>query len=226
MSASALAITEALAKSTVAQSPSGRERSSSNATLHGGTSAKLIVPGEDPAAFEALLNGLLDDYRPDTLQSRLFVEQAAIAHWFLWRRDRAYSAIETAVYESEPDESKWTTEHFKKLALADRYKTQAERALKRALNNIEAWQKTSQHAANRERRNAQWQAEHAIRERRVTLQEQKFRFAKNALSSPQAQPDTTDEPERSCPVGHPVPSFDTAPLHEGHFGSPSPRNRY
>ena len=219
MSAPALAITEALAKSTVLQSPSGRDRSSSNATLHGGTSTKLIVPGEDPAAFEALLNGLLDDYCPDTLESRLFVEQVAIAHWFLWRRERAHSAIEAAAYESEPAESKWTAEHFKRIALADRYKTQAERALKRALNNIGAWQKTTQREADRERRNAQWQAEHAIRERRVTLQEQKFRFAKNAVSSPDPQQGSMEEPERSIPIEDPGASFGTAPSHEGNFGS-------
>ena len=206
MSASAPAIIEALKKQTGPRSAAGKERASSNATLHGGTSTKLIVAGEEPAAFEALLEGLFNDYCPDTLESRLFVEQVAIAQWFLWRRERAYNAIETAVYESEPDESKWTAEHLRRLALADRYKTQAERALKRALNNVGTWQKTARQEADRQRRRFQWEAEQDIRERRVMLQEQKlefarirkahhgFRFAKCAERSP-SQPEPASQPD-------------------------------
>jgi hypothetical protein len=207
MSASAPAITEVLHKQTGPQSPKGKERSSNNATLHGGTSKKLIVPGENSADFEALLNGLLDDHRPDTLESRLLTEQVAIAQWFLWRRLRAYNAIETAVYESEPNEANWTDQHLKRIALADRYKTQAERALKRALDNMGRWQKTRQRKADSDRRRSQWEAEQAVRERRVALQEQKlelartreerqaFRFAKCA----------------DAPPAHPEPSSHEAP---------------
>jgi hypothetical protein len=120
----------------------------------------------------------------------------ATAQWLLWRRQRAYNAIEFALYQEEADEAKWTEAHLKRLALADRYKTQAERALKRALTNIQSLQNCARGEKNRQIRQAQWAAEQSVRERRMTLQEQKFdlakartaaeriRFAKNAVSSP------------------------------------------
>jgi hypothetical protein len=142
---------------------------------------------------------LVDEYRPDTTQSRIFLENLAEAHWLLARRQRAHNAIEAAIYEEQPDAANWTEQHLKRLALADRYRTQAERALKRALNNIEVWRKWTHGEADRDRRRSQWEAEHAIRERRMTLAEEKFRnaqaresrlaarFAKNAVSSPSAK---------------------------------------
>lgn len=176
----------------------GKHGSSNNATLHGGTSQKLIVPGENPADFDTLLNGLMEDYRPETSQAHHFVENVATAQWFLWRRQRASSAIEKAIYKEQPDPGKWTEQHLKRLALADRYRTQAERSLKRALHNIEGLQKWARREDDRAIRQAQWQAAQDIRERRMTLQEEKFklaqareagrsfRFAKNAVSSPDA----------------------------------------
>jgi hypothetical protein len=167
-----------------------------NALKHGGTANKHILPNEDPAAFASLLEGLMDEYRPDTVQSRIFVENLAEAHWFLARRQRAFDAIESAIYEHEPDVANWTEHHLKRLALADRYKTQAERALKRALNNLESWRKWTRGERDRERRTAQWLAEQDLRERRLALTEEKSRaaqsrhtatgsrFAKNAFCSP------------------------------------------
>jgi hypothetical protein len=196
MSASALAITHPSNKQTGPRTQAGKERSSTNATLHGGTSRKLIVAGETQTGFDTLLNGLIDEYRPDTPQSRMFIENLALSHWFLWRRQRAYSAIETAVYQDQPDETQWAEEQLKRLSLADRYRTQAERALKRALINVDCWRRNTRVEANRQQRNTQWEIAQAIRERRITLQERKFnasqtrqadrafRFAKTAPSSP------------------------------------------
>jgi hypothetical protein len=197
MSAPASAIIHPANNQTGPRTAIGKEISSNNALRHGGASNKPIVPGENPADFEALLNSLTDDYRPDTEQSRLFVENLATAHWLLARRQRACNAVEAAVYGDQPDEAQWTDAHHKRLALANRYKVQAERSLKRALNNLEGLQKWSRAGADRERRREQWAAEQAIRERRMTLQEQNFelaksraaerafRSAKNAVSSPE-----------------------------------------
>jgi hypothetical protein len=181
----------------------GKERSSANATLHGGTSKKLIVTGESQADFDVLLNGLLDEYQPGTMQSRLFVEELALAQWFLWRRHRAHNAIEAAIYENQPDESQWTESDLHRLALADRYRTQAERAFKRALTNLENWRKENRREEQCKIRNTQWAAAHSIRDRRMTLAErqfaalQAFRFANTAdapLNSPTLRAATPETP--------------------------------
>lgn len=196
MSASVLAIIDSSNKQTGPRTQAGKERSSVNATVHGGTSTRLIVEGESQAEFDTLLKGLRAEYRPDTPQSQTLLENLAAAHWFLWRRQRAYAAIEAAVYQTQPDAPQWTEEHLRRLSLADRYKTQAERALNRALLNINNWRKDLRSEAQRERRNTQWEAAQAIRERRMSLQEHKFhlsqsrqadrafRFAKTCSASP------------------------------------------
>ncbi len=61
----------------------GKEISSRNATTHGGTSEKLIVPGERREDFDALLHNLLEEYSPESPDARNLVEDAAIARWFL-----------------------------------------------------------------------------------------------------------------------------------------------
>ena len=116
----------------------GKQVSSRNATTHGGTSEKLIVAGERQENFDALLNDLLEEYAPATQQVRLLVEDAALARWFVWRKQRAYNAVESALYTAQPAQELWTAEAYHQLALVDRYKTAAERALKRTLQNLDA----------------------------------------------------------------------------------------
>ncbi len=116
----------------------GKEISSGNATTHGGTSEKLIIGSERQEDFDALLNDLLEEYAPATQQLRLLVEDAALARWFVWRKQRAYNAVESALYAAQPAQELWTAEAYHQLALVDRYKTAAERALKRTLQNLDA----------------------------------------------------------------------------------------
>jgi hypothetical protein len=114
----------------------GKETSSSNATTHGGTSEKLIVAGERREDFDALLNDLLEEHSPQTSEARNLVEDAALARWFLWRRQRVYSAVESAVHAAQPSPDQWLPETYHKLALLDRYKAAAERSFKRILQNL------------------------------------------------------------------------------------------
>ena len=123
----------------------GKEIVSRNATTHGGTSQKLIVSGERREDFDNLLNDLLEEYAPATPQARSLVEDAALARWFLWRKQRAYNAIEAALYAAQPAQELWTAEAYHQLALADRYKTAAERALKRTLQNLDALRRLDLH---------------------------------------------------------------------------------
>ena len=125
----------------------GKEISSRNATTHGGTSEKLIVPGERREDFDALLHNLLEEYSPETPDARNLVEDAALARWFLWRRQRAFNSVESALYATQPDPENWPPEAFHKLALLDRYKTAAERSLKRVLQNLAALQRARKQEA-------------------------------------------------------------------------------
>jgi hypothetical protein len=114
----------------------GKETSSRNATTHDGTSEKLIVPGERQEDFDALLDNLLAEYSPETPGARNLVEDAALARWFLWRRQRAFNSVESALYAAQPDPALWPPEAFHKLALLDRYKTAAERSLNRVFQRL------------------------------------------------------------------------------------------
>jgi hypothetical protein len=125
----------------------GKEISNRNATTHGGTSEKLIIPGERPEDFDALLHNLLEEYAPETPDARNLVEDAALGRWFLWRRQRAFNSVESALYTAQPDPALWPPEAFHKLALLDRYKTAAERSLKRVLQNLAARQRAKSRAA-------------------------------------------------------------------------------
>src|SRR5882724_3109216 len=92
-----------------------KQISSANATIHGGVSEKLIVAGERQEDFDALLNDLLEEYAPATPQARHLVEDAALARWFLWRRQRAHNAVEAALYTAQPAVELWSAENYHQL---------------------------------------------------------------------------------------------------------------
>ena len=83
-----------------------------------------------------MLNDLLEEHSPETPEARNLVEDAALGRWFLWRRQRAYNSVETALYAAQPAPEQWSPDAYHKLALLDRYKTAAERSLQRVLQNI------------------------------------------------------------------------------------------
>lgn len=69
--------------------PEGKARASLNALRHGLCSARTVLaPGEDPAAFEALLAELRAEHRPDDATRHLLVERLAVTLWKLARCDR------------------------------------------------------------------------------------------------------------------------------------------
>jgi hypothetical protein len=164
--------------------------------LHGGVSQQLIIGNEKQSDFDALLNQLLDDHQPDTTQSRLFVEDVALARWFLWRRQRAPTAPSKT--RSTPPLQTKETGPLIKPANSPSPSATAHRlnAASSALSISWKPEKTRRRDREHEARKAQWEANYALRERRLALQEQKFelaktksqartvRFAKNAVSSP------------------------------------------
>jgi len=77
-------------KSTGARTPEGKARSSKNAITHGLTAERVVIDGEDAAAYEQLVKGLTEEYTaqhgaPGSLQGQLIILVANV----LWRLRRA-----------------------------------------------------------------------------------------------------------------------------------------
>jgi hypothetical protein len=75
--------------STGPQTPAGKSRSAANATDHGFRSLSVLIPGEDPAAYETLLAELTAYFQPADLYEQRLVREATDAEWRL-RRCRRY----------------------------------------------------------------------------------------------------------------------------------------
>lgn len=77
-------------KSTGPRTPEGKARSSQNARTHGLLARRFIPandPTEDPAEFEAFIDGLIAVYQPTDLVEHLCVKRIACCYW---RLDRAH----------------------------------------------------------------------------------------------------------------------------------------
>ncbi len=105
--------------------PEGKATSSGNSLKHGLASGRVIVPGEDPAEFEALLSDLIKEHAPANETESLLVQQMAQSWWLMQRAIRIQNQAFT---ESRVDTHK--------LALFLRYQTTHERAFYRALNAL------------------------------------------------------------------------------------------
>jgi len=167
--------------------------SNQNAAIHHGTSTNLIVAGERLEDFLKLTDTLISHFKPSNPEEQHLIEDLAHGRWMLWRRQRAQRAIEADVHASQPDPAQWTETEFKRIALSDRYLTQATRAYQRALKNVESF-------AKERAKSFRWQTMHDLALQRLHLQQSKhefamasainreeealFRSAKNADSSP------------------------------------------
>jgi hypothetical protein len=116
--------------STGPRTPSGKLASSRNSLKHGLASGELIVQGEDRAAFEALLRGLLDEHRPANATEELLVTEMAQSWWLAQRAIRLQN---DCFGENSVDE--------KRLSLFLRYQSTHERAFHKALNTLIRLQK-------------------------------------------------------------------------------------
>jgi hypothetical protein len=107
------------------RSPEGKAISSGNSLKHGLASGRLIIPGEDPAGFEALLDDLMAEHAPANPIETLLVQQMAQSWWLMQRAIRIQNQVFT---ETRVDTHK--------LALFLRYQTTYERAFYKALNTL------------------------------------------------------------------------------------------
>src|SRR5882672_8190720 len=87
-------------KSTGPSTPEGRAAVRLNSLKYGLYAETLILPGEDPAAFEALLDRLDAEHQPATPTEEAFVSQIAMA---TWRRARI-QRMEAAYYKNKHKE--------------------------------------------------------------------------------------------------------------------------
>ena len=87
-------------QSTGPRTNAGKQRSSQNALKHGLLAKQTVIPGEDPADFDALLAGYEDTFQPTNPVEDALVRQIADAEWRL----RRVSRLEAAFLDSEVEE--------------------------------------------------------------------------------------------------------------------------
>ncbi|MGI9070389.1 MAG: hypothetical protein ACR2JB_03420 [Bryobacteraceae bacterium] len=83
-------------KSTGPRTRAGKLASSGNSLKHGLAAPRLIIPGEDPSAFEALLADLLAEHQPATPTEELVVHEIAQSWWLTQRALRLQNECFTA----------------------------------------------------------------------------------------------------------------------------------
>ena len=112
-------------QSTGPRTSTGKAISSRNSFKHGLASGEVVIPGEEPAAFEALLEDLTADHAPANCTEELLVREMAQSYWLMQRATRLQNACFTS---GDVD--------CKQLALFLRYRTTYERAFHKALNTL------------------------------------------------------------------------------------------
>ena len=75
----------------------GKAKSARNNTRHGLLAQAVVIIGESPESFTALLDKLIAEHQPQTMSEMIQVEKMAVAYW---RQLRAWSA-EKATHESD-----------------------------------------------------------------------------------------------------------------------------
>ncbi len=150
--------------------PSARALVCLNAITHGATSETLFILGEDPSAFDALLDEAFLTHQPSTTEHAALVTDSVVARWMLWRRQNAVITFEHQLNREVGDVCHWRADHFHTLHLLDRYKTQAERSHHRAFNQLRAIRQEAT-------QDARWQEQLALQKQRFTLTRERFEFA-------------------------------------------------
>ncbi len=112
-------------RSTGPCTPEGKLASSRNSLKHGLASGEVIIAGEDPAAFEAVLRDLLEEHQPANPTQELLINEMAQSYWL---EQRAIHLQNECFTEHGLDE--------KRLALFLRYQTTHHRAFHKALATL------------------------------------------------------------------------------------------
>ena len=79
--------------STGPRTPAGIEACKLNALKHGLTAQQAVIPGEDPAAYEALRSSFIDTYAPTNEAEAMLVERLSISWWKLRRAEITHARM-------------------------------------------------------------------------------------------------------------------------------------
>ena len=79
--------------STGPRTPAGIEACKLNALKHGLTAQHAVIPGEDPAAYEALRASFIDTYAPADEAEAMLVERLSISWWKLRRAEITHARM-------------------------------------------------------------------------------------------------------------------------------------
>jgi len=188
------------------RTPEGKAVSSQNATTHGLSSARVLLPHEDQAAFNQLLASLQKDLAATGVHETFLVRQMAESQWRLNRLRRIETALMNQMLlgaEPGPDPEdqmaktmvdRSATDHGDPLAKIARYAADAERSYYRARREIAAYRRA--------------QNEHAIQLRMTADREEALRRrAENEISlAAHRQNKLWQEPQGSPSPHHPPPT--------------------
>ena len=105
--------------------PEGKTASSQNALRHGLRSAAVVLPGEDPEAFDRHVAAYVHRFQPADQPERDLVEAIAAAQWRLKR----LMTIEASLFDGD--------DLGRALGLVTRYESQLNRTYDRALQQLQ-----------------------------------------------------------------------------------------
>ena len=91
--------------STGPRSAEGKSASRFNALKHGIDAASIVIPGEDPAEYDALAAGYLGDFRPQSPSEFFHVETMLRADWQKCRLLRVEADLSRTLLAESPDAS-------------------------------------------------------------------------------------------------------------------------
>jgi hypothetical protein len=140
-----LANRENAQRSTGPKTTEGKQTASRNALRHGLTGTQIVIPGEDPAAYEDLRQGLYESHQPANEAERILVDQIAANAWRLLRAQRVETAFLAKLTEGAADPDTAIAEAFldkpKELSRMHRYVASAQNAYYKALAQLTKLQK-------------------------------------------------------------------------------------
>src|SRR4030095_592811 len=89
-------------KSTGPSSAEGKSASRFNALKHGIDAASVVIPGEDPADYDALVADYHRDFRPQSPSETFHVDTMLRAAWRKRRRQRVAAALHRTLLAETP----------------------------------------------------------------------------------------------------------------------------
>jgi len=192
--------------STGPKTEAGKAASSQNAIRHGLTSKQVVIPGEDPAEYDAHRADLIETLQPANPIEAGLVEELAANSWRLKRAHRIETAVLTQIVGKSSDPDKILAMSFldrpKELDRLVRYMTSIERSYWRVFNKLEAIQKARR---EQERQNAMERSYIESLKRNQARKNESGGFVSKSTETPVVLP--TPEPAHTVAVGQPLPAI-------------------